>query len=259
MIRDVAAFTARLSELVEHHQGADAGELAGKLIGQIDPAAYRDLLRHFIEPEVEWRLRARARSTEQDARRRAQVEATKPLPPAASVEPEPEDFEKLYRDPSLWALGSGKPDRVWFNANRRNKFGSWCRKRDGRNGFDAWLDRALNAGVDEDFKMDWIPNYIHHQRTALVTKLIRDVADEVRFEVTAELLDTMFATGDGTRVSWGDATIAQHTERVDTLTKMIAGTSETAAMHIAAVRMCEGAGVDTLRQISIGDAEQGAA
>jgi hypothetical protein len=81
-------------------------------------------------------------------------------------------------------------------------------------------------------------------------KFLREYAAKVRLEVTAELLGTSFALGDGTSVTWGEATVDQHRQRVEMLSANAAGVVETAARHVAAVRMCEEAGVSCLAELT---------
>jgi hypothetical protein len=64
-----------------------------------------------------------------------------------------------------------------------------------------------------------------------------------------QIQDAVDALGDGNRVTWRDATVADHEERIGMLTKMMAGTSVTAAMHISAAQMIKDAGVDTLGEV----------
>lgn len=70
--------------------------------------------------------------------------------------------------------------------------------------------------------------------------------NEIRLEVTRELLEVEFSLGDGTTATWGSATVEQHQKRADFLEKMAFGTAETAARHLAAIRMLSEAGVQRL-------------
>lgn len=60
-------------------------------------------------------------------------------------------------------------------------------------------------------------------------------ADGLEMDWTHELLESTFALGDGQVVSWGEATIEQHQQRIDMLTSMTKGTLETAGKHQAAI------------------------
>lgn len=81
-------------------------------------------------------------------------------------------------------------------------------------------------------------------------RFVEEIEQRIRIEVTEELLSTAFATGDGNRVTWGTATLDQHKDRLRMLKKHIQGTAETAAMHSAAIKMIQEAGVSTLAEVS---------
>jgi hypothetical protein len=83
-----------------------------------------------------------------------------------------------------------------------------------------------------------------------VTELLDEYATDLRMEWTAELLESDFALGDGTHVTWGDATIDQHQKRVDMLQATAQGTLETAARHQRAIIDLESAGAETLRELA---------
>lgn len=63
------------------------------------------------------------------------------------------------------------------------------------------------------------------------------------------MLDQSFVLPDGTRVTWGAATVAQHELRAHSLETMATSTLETAARHRTAVQALKSAGVDTLREL----------
>lgn len=82
----------------------------------------------------------------------------------------------------------------------------------------------------------------------------RTVRDETRLEVTAELLASRFALGDGRMVTWGEATAAEHEERIELLRSNVIGNLETIVVHQAALALMERQGVPRL-----GDVERRAA
>lgn len=82
-----------------------------------------------------------------------------------------------------------------------------------------------------------------------IFQAMTDFQDHVRLKVTAELLASSFKLGDGTSVTWGQATVRQHQQREDMLLKDAGGTIETAARHKAARGMIEEAGVTCLAEI----------
>lgn len=84
---------------------------------------------------------------------------------------------------------------------------------------------------------------------AKLRKIQEDYAAEIRLEVTAELLGTPFALGDGRSVTWGEATVADHRQRAEMLFRGAAGTLETAARHEAAIRMLDECQARTLSEL----------
>jgi len=203
-----------------------------------------------------------------------------PKPPEPNHRPG--DFQRLYNDPMVWHgrdetgillrervipapegfsyLGESRSTfRIDWTAPSRRQFEEWCEDTYGEGAFQGWLDRCYLLDADnpdemERWEIDWVPEFrrewaqlAYHRNK--IAGILDDFRAAIRFEVTAELLDTVFATGDGTRVSWRDATVLQHEERIEMLSKMMAGTAETAAMHMRAVEMIKDAGVESLGQV----------
>lgn len=72
-------------------------------------------------------------------------------------------------------------------------------------------------------------------------------AEDLRVTWTAELLDSTFALGDGTLVSWGEATVGQHAERRQMFLNNAHANLEGAARHELALRELQASGKPTLR------------
>jgi hypothetical protein len=85
--------------------------------------------------------------------------------------------------------------------------------------------------------------------TTTILPMVEEFAQKVRLEVTTELLASTFALGDGTDVTWGEATVEQHRQRIDLLARMAEGTIETAARHQAAIDLIEENGVARLAEV----------
>jgi len=71
----------------------------------------------------------------------------------------------------------------------------------------------------------------------------------LRMEWTAELLNSTIALPDGTRTTWGAATVEQLKARAAMLVAHAAGTAESAARVLCAVDELEAAGVDCLNDL----------
>lgn len=231
-------------------QESDPRMLAEGVVRGIPRSRYRECLLYLLIGPVNLELRCRARNIEEAARRSPSGSPRQRAEEAANTLFQ--QFERLYDSPRLWRTETAS-SRIYFGYKERQAFRAWC-NRDGRGGFSGWLDRAINLHDTAEFREDWVPGYARERAAnrlvASVGNIIDRYADEIRFELTSELLESVFATGDGTKVTWGLATVEQHNERVTALTKMVAGTSETAAMHLRAVQMIRAAGVHTLGEIA---------
>jgi len=64
-----------------------------------------------------------------------------------------------------------------------------------------------------------------------------------------EVYGEVFALYDGRRVSWGEATVEQHRERVERLRIQRQGLTRTIERHEEAIRTCEEHGVDRLLDV----------
>jgi len=71
--------------------------------------------------------------------------------------------------------------------------------------------------------------------------IIGDYAAQLRLEWTDELLATSFALPDGTHVTWGSATIADHQLRYEMFAQQAETSTEGAARHLHAVNALEAA------------------
>ena len=72
---------------------------------------------------------------------------------------------------------------------------------------------------------------------------------ETRLQVTEELLGSEFALGDGRRVTWREATVNDHRQRIALLTHNAAANAEAATRHEKAVELIVHAGVATLGEV----------
>lgn len=100
-------------------------------------------------------------------------------------------------------------------------------------------------GENERFESDLREK---HNPWPKVMELIKSYEAEIRLEVTEDLLGSEFALGDGKRVTWGDATVEDHQQRIDLLAKNAAANISTATKHQAALVMLTDRNVPTLRE-----------
>ncbi|WP_284984318.1 hypothetical protein [Arthrobacter sp. efr-133-TYG-118] len=88
------------------------------------------------------------------------------------------------------------------------------------------------------------------QYHAEMRKVFEDYGAQLRIEWTKELLDSEFALPDGTRLTWGDATIEHHEQRVVMFTNNAIANAEGAARHQKAINDLREAGRATLREMA---------
>lgn len=74
----------------------------------------------------------------------------------------------------------------------------------------------------------------------------QEIRQEVRLEITAELLGTSFALGNGHSVTWGEATVEDHQLRLQMLTANVLGNFETMHLHEQAISLIQKQGVSRL-------------
>jgi hypothetical protein len=162
-------------------------------------------------------------------------------------------YEQMLADPRLLT----PLPRNWprYQEWHRAEFREWAGDR-----FPAWREQARAVAVDDwgwderDFDAFWHPGgeraYWSERNRRLMDEAVEEWAARIRLETTRELLGTLFALGDGIETTWGAATVDQHEQRIEMLTKNAAGLTETAARHQAAVRMIKDAGVSCLADLA---------
>lgn len=84
-----------------------------------------------------------------------------------------------------------------------------------------------------------------HNYTPITETEHREFAESFR----KKLSEKTFSLGDGQRVSWGEATVKDHQERITFLERHAAGLHRTADQHREAIKRIEGAGVTCLAEL----------
>lgn len=84
----------------------------------------------------------------------------------------------------------------------------------------------------------------------MMSTLMEDLTNSIRLELTEELLGSVFALGDGQRVTWGNATLEQHRQRADMTMQFAVANAEDAARHEAAIKLLEEHGVENLYAVA---------
>lgn len=86
----------------------------------------------------------------------------------------------------------------------------------------------------------------HHEE---MYRIIDNYARDLKVQWTAELLGADFALADGTRVTWGDATVDQHQERAALFQRNAVANAEGAARHLQAIEQLQSSGCATLADL----------
>lgn len=139
----------------------------------------------------------------------------------------------------------------WIAPRRSHWFKAWAETADGR----SYLEREARCRAIEDARRAEVDRigpeaYFQLKLQGMIGRFRHSVEVETRLKLTAELLESSFALGDGVMVSWGDATVEQHRKRMDLLFRNAEGNVRTASRHEIAVQMIEASGVSSLRQVA---------
>lgn len=73
------------------------------------------------------------------------------------------------------------------------------------------------------------------KQATMLSSILNDYKAQLRIEWTAELLSSTFGVGDGTLVTWGEATADQHRDRLEMFKSNAIANIEGAARHEAAL------------------------
>lgn len=127
--------------------------------------------------------------------------------------------------------------RAWEEATRPEREAREVSQREQR--AEAAADKRerakLRKEIEEDRARLWATDPEEYRRTYTIGGIIEAYEEKVRGDerskVTAELLTVVFATGDGRKVTWGEATLEDHRKRIEMLTKHIKGNVQTIRLH----------------------------
>jgi hypothetical protein len=83
-----------------------------------------------------------------------------------------------------------------------------------------------------------------------LARIVDEIKTEAKLELTAELLGSTFALGDGTHVTWGDASTDHHVQRIELLMRNVEGNIQTVRIHEAALNLLRQSGSSCLADVS---------
>lgn len=251
------------------HLDINERTIARRIVSAMSEEGLRDLA---IETVTDWIWAAR-RTRQLDIELAAQREETEralELKRQQEAAAQVLRFERVLKDPVLLVRG-GYSDGIIMSAEEADKFRMWC----GDARYEEWNQRAHSVITEQPEKNRlslgreiFFENFHPGGRTAyrqeekwrfeterhqLIAELLKKYKETIRLELTEELLGSIFALGDGRRVTWGEATRAEHEQRIDMLAKNANANAAAAARHMAAVSMIEEAGVERLADIPVED------
>lgn len=117
----------------------------------------------------------------------------------------------------------------------------------------AWESSPEGIAARERRETEWLNERMERdeQRAQRLRAVFEQYEADLKIQWTAELLASEFSLADGTRVTWGEATLAQHTARRDMFRDNAAANMEGAARHSAAIRELERSGADCLANVGV--------
>jgi hypothetical protein len=240
----VLASASSIPAFADARPGVSARDIGRELAATAAEDELRALAAAYIALVIERVRRERAREAECRASYAVYAEGTAGRRALDAAQAE-RDFEALLADPSSYL-----PRR-----EQRTAFRKWAGER-----FDGWHERGHAAAAAEGddalvlFESDWHPGgpaaYRRERQKRHLWELVDRESEYVRLKTTRELRAAVFALGDGTRTTWGAATVGQHRQRIEALTANAAGIVETATRHRAAIRMIENGGVKCLAELA---------
>lgn len=237
---------ASIREFADLKPDMTAAEIGQHVTARFTKAQLRDFAANYIAEWIDAIRRAKVREVERHASTVVTAEELQARQDAK--------FEKWLADPQQhWRIANGRD---------RRDFKYWAGDR-----FDTWHKAARAAAEAAStvkpnaihlFEGDWYPDgpavYDRYRRQTKLAEVLKETiatyAEEIRLEVTQELLGSLFALGDGRRVTWGAATVGEHQQRIQLLLGNAAGNVEAAARHQAAITLIERAGVSCLGEVA---------
>lgn len=122
------------------------------------------------------------------------------------------------------------------------------RPRKGSKQWDRWVQETEEGREWAQREWEAEARFIQMQN-GVIRKALDRYAEDLRVQWTSELLDSTFALRSGAVVTWGDATVEQHVERMDIFLKNAHANMEGAARHEIAIRELRESGAPSLREM----------
>lgn len=210
-----SGYTKTARSMVDKHPRWGEVRIAREVIKGMSPSEVDDVAVRYISSVVWAVKRAEARQIEEAATKR-------------SAEEQAVELAEMY------APGGSRHE-----SNAHNRKGrSDCHS--------CGCDKCETALSENEAFEEGLSSRYWGRLTDSLKVFTSEMADQIRLEITEELLSSIFALGDGRRVTWGEATVEDHQKCIEMLQGNAAANIDTAAKHEAAIRMLSEAGAETL-------------
>lgn len=228
------------------HSDVDPSVLAHDFVANLSNDDARALCVKFIEERFLGLRRGRVRAVEERAveSRRKTEESTRRAEDAAARRERNEYAERHHVD-SPWDARSGTTVyNRWKNLSEDEQLRIRVEKDEKFARFVAEEMREASATG----RKPYMDGFIGWQMKDAMRQFHEATRCEVILELSSELLQSGFALGDGTKVTWGEASAVQHQQRFELLMGQSSGGLRAAQRHQAAVKLMQLRNVSSLNE-----------
>lgn len=208
----------------------DCEVLAKQMVAELPAPALAPIVTRLLEERLNDHRRRRARDAEARAEMNRRTEERARLN---------EHADEVYTERPWDAPSGTRLYRQWKRLSPKEQ----VRQRSGSDPkFARFVAETSDGELSEADFADW-------KVEEAFERFRQDTRLRVVLELTGDLLEAEFALGDGSVVTWGDATVAQHQQRFDMLMANASGSLHSAQRHAAAVKMLAEHGAATLAEV----------
>lgn len=241
-------------EWADRFPSLSAEEVAHKVVQSLTTTEQSSLLTALLVGPIESHRRYRVRQAERNAGEAASRKA---------YEEDPRFWHKGSQRYKEWAKTTreGRAFHAGFLRDREEQLAERQAKREWRESPEGQREiqaRTTVKAATEYKRQLYESNPAEYDRqygwgafVRSVNQMVSDIRTTARLELTAELLGSQFALGDGSQVSWGDATIDQHRQRIEFLMKHVDGNLQTIRLHEVAASMLRESHASCLNEVAV--------
>jgi len=205
----------------DEYPDSEARWVAERAARSIRAPQRMQLLVDLLADEIDGRRRARARVIERNA-----------LLTAAADQQRAEWTAAREENERLWQA------QPWLAPRNTRHYRRWAATPEGQQREERRLQEQAAREERDRLARD---NPVEYERryglASTLNRIVDEVRNEAKLELTAELLGSTFALGNGRVTTWGAASIADHETRLAMLTRQIEGNALTATLHEKAIEL----------------------